>query len=167
MLRGAKDIQRHPIYAADGDVGDVEAFFFDDESWKVRYLVVRAGGFLVNRQVLLSPDFIAEVDRDAGLLHTALTKAQVENSPGIEADRPVADQQEVAYYGVNPYWGSGWEAAVPPVVPTYPGAYPGGTHDTGTAPVEGGIAREEQDDPHLRSTKEVNGYRISATDGEV
>ncbi len=171
MLRSAKDIQRHPMYAVDGDVGDVEAFFFDDESWRVRYLVVKAGGLLVNRPVLISPDFVAEVDRDAGILYTDLTREQVKNSPGIEADRPVADQQEVAYYGyygIDPYWGSGWEAAAPPVVPTYPGAYPGGMHDPATGLAEEGeVTFEERGDPHLRSTKEVAGYRIGATDGEV
>ncbi|MDQ3303040.1 MAG: PRC-barrel domain-containing protein, partial [Actinomycetota bacterium] len=63
MLRSAKDIQRCPVYATDGDVGDVEAFFFDDESWKVRYLVVKAGGLLTNRRVLISPELIGDVDR--------------------------------------------------------------------------------------------------------
>lgn len=32
------------------------------------------------------------------ILYTNLTKEQIKNSSGIETDRPVADQQEVAYY---------------------------------------------------------------------
>ncbi|CAA9450096.1 MAG: hypothetical protein AVDCRST_MAG28-1347 [uncultured Rubrobacteraceae bacterium] len=68
MLRSAKDIQRCPVYAAEGNVGDVEALFFDDESWKVRYLVVKACGLLANRRVLTSPELIGCLDREAGVL---------------------------------------------------------------------------------------------------
>ncbi len=95
----------------------------------------------------------------------------MKNSPGVEADRPVADQQEVAYYGyhrINPSWGIGWEAAPPPLVPTYSGACPGGMHEPATGLAEEGEPIfEERGDPHLRSTKEVTGYRIGSADGEV
>ncbi len=171
MLRSAKDVQRCPVYATDGDVGDVEALFFDDESWKVRYLVVKAGGLLANRRVLIAPELIGDVDREAGVLYANITREQVKNSPGVEADRPVADQQEVAYYGyygIDPYWGSGWEVAAPPLVPTYPGAYTGGMHEPSTGLAEEGEAiLAERGDPHLRNTKEAAGYRIGAADREV
>jgi hypothetical protein len=41
-------------------------------------------------------------------------------------------------------------------------------HDPSTGLAEEGEAiLEERGDPHLRSTKEVAGYRIGAADGEV
>ncbi len=165
MLLSVKEIQRYSIYAADGDVGSVEEFYFDDETWRVRYLVAKAGGLLLNRQVLIAPEFVKEMDRDTQILYTNLTKEQVENSPSIEADRPVANQQEVAYYdyyGAASYWGSGWEAAGIPayVGPPYPGM-------PGRSSPEGEDPREKPADPHLRSMKEVIGYGIRATDGEI
>jgi sporulation protein YlmC with PRC-barrel domain len=170
MLRSAKELQGYSIYATDGEaVGDVEAFFFDDESWKVRYLVAKAGGLLVNREVLIAPEFVESVDRDVRTLYTGLTRKQVENSPGVEADRPVADQQEIAYYdhyGVPPYWGNGWEPATGAAGPAYTGAYlptPGFVLE----PEAGETVYERRGDPHLRSTREVAGYHIGATDGET
>ena len=172
MLQSAEELQRYSIYAADGDVADVKAFYFDDESWKIRYLVAKAGGVFANRNVLIAPESVEEAERDTRILHTNLSKEQVKDAPSIAADRPVADQQEIdyhGYYGTTPYWGSGWEAAGTPVVPTYPGAYPRGGMQGPTAgrPEEGAVMPEERGDPHLRSTKEVAGYRIETTDGEI
>ena len=124
MLQSAEELQGYSIYVADGDVADVKAFYFDDESWKVRYLVAKAGGVFANRNVLIAPKFVEEAERDARILHTKLSKEQVKDAPGIEADRPVADQQEIdhhGYYGIPPYWGSGWEAASTPSCPRTPG----------------------------------------------
>lgn len=161
MLQSAKDIKDYTIYAVDGDVGGVEGFYFDDESWSVRYLVVKAGGLLLNRQVLIAPGFLEGADYKSRVLRTNLTKQQVENSPGIETNRPVAAQQELdyyAHYGTTPYWGSGWEAAVPTAAPPPEAAWKGGGEAT---------PAEERGDPHLRSTQEVVGYGIAAADGEI
>lgn len=46
------------------NVGSVKAFFFDDETWRVRYLVAKASGLLLNREVLTAPEFVEKVDRD-------------------------------------------------------------------------------------------------------
>ncbi len=171
MPQSAKELQSYSLYATDGDVGSAEAFFFDDQSWQIRYLVANAGGLLINRQeVLVAPEFVEKVDQDTQILYTKLTKEQVKNSPPIETDRPVADQQELTYYdyyGADPYWAGGWGATtglagVPPYAGAYPGAYGAVAESAGSE-----AAREKRGDPHLRSTREVAGYRIQATDGEI
>lgn len=173
MLQRAEELQGYSIYAADGElVADVKAFYFDEESWKVRYLVGKAGGVFANRYVLIASEFVEKAERDARILHAKLSKEQVKDAPDIAADRPVGDQQEVEHqgsYGMLPYWGSGWEAATTPVVPTYPGAYPEGGAPGPTAgqPEEGEETPEKRGDPHLRSTEEVTEYQIGTTDGEI
>lgn len=166
MLQSAQEIKDYAVHAVDGDVGGVEGFYFDDGSWSVRYLVVKAGGLLLNRQVLIAPGFVEGTDPETKILRTNLTREQVKNSPGIEADRPVAAQQELdyyAHYGAAPYWGSGWEAAVPSGTPaSYPGPPASAHSGEGENP-----SIEKRGDPHLRSTQEVVGYRIEAADGEI
>ena len=39
----------------DGVIGHVKDFYFDDESWVIRYLVVQTGQWLLHRNVLISP----------------------------------------------------------------------------------------------------------------
>jgi hypothetical protein len=42
MLRSIKDLEDCTIGAADGIIGRVRDFYFDDEAWVIRYLVVLA-----------------------------------------------------------------------------------------------------------------------------
>ena len=159
MLVSAKELRGYSIRATDGDAGSVKGLYFDDESWKVRYVVVRAGGLIANRPVLIVPEFVERTDRSARVLHLGLTKEQVGSAPGVASDRPVVDQEEVAHFddhGAYPYWGSGWEAAGASPVHAGPGA------PDRTAAV--GILRKEEGDPSLRSTRKIESYSIGATD---
>ena len=45
-----------PIIATDGETGSIRNFLFDDQSWKIRYLVVDVGNWLKRQDVvILSP----------------------------------------------------------------------------------------------------------------
>jgi hypothetical protein len=46
MLRSMNDLQGFTIGATDGDIGRVDAVYFDDTSFTVRHLVVDTGGWL-------------------------------------------------------------------------------------------------------------------------
>ena len=56
MLRSIKEIIGYDLLATDGSIGHVKDFYFDDEAWGVRYVVVDTGGWLSGRMVLLSPE---------------------------------------------------------------------------------------------------------------
>ena len=55
MLRNVKDLRGYAIRATDGVIGKVDDFYFDDEDWGIRYLVVDTGSWLSGRKVLISP----------------------------------------------------------------------------------------------------------------
>jgi hypothetical protein len=89
MLTNATFLKGLPIRATDGELGTVDQFYFDDETWAIRYLTVETGGWLGGRQVLISPFSMIHADWEAGRLDVALTKKQVENSPDINTHQPV------------------------------------------------------------------------------
>jgi uncharacterized protein YrrD len=159
MLRSLSDILGYDILATDGEIGSTHDFYFDDESWTIRYVVANTGGWLKGRMVLLSPESFGEPDWETRLLPADLTRQQIEDSPPVDADRPVSRQQQVrlaAYFGWTPYWGA-------------PGAPP-----EAYLPAEAEDADEESKadelahgDKHLRSIKEVEGYRIDAHEDRV
>ena len=60
MLRSIKDMEGSTIGATDGIIGLVKDFYFDDEAWVIRYLVVDAGEGHVRRKVLISPISIGQ-----------------------------------------------------------------------------------------------------------
>ena len=56
MLRRLRDLEHWAVLSSDGhDLGTIEDFYFDDERWTIRYVVVKTGRWLTGRTVLLSP----------------------------------------------------------------------------------------------------------------
>ena len=90
MLTNAAHLKGITIQATDGKIGTVDQFFFDDETWAIRYLTVGTDGWLGDRQVLISPFSIVHTDWQARRLDVSLTKKQVENSPNIDTHQPVS-----------------------------------------------------------------------------
>lgn len=165
MLHNSKQLKGFTIRAKDGDVGKVDEFYFDDETWTIRYFVVEAGGWLGGRLVLISPLSIVDSDWDDKRFDVALTKAQIEKSPDIDTHRPVSRQHEaeyMGYYGYAPYWGglSLWG----------PGFYPGALLPPPISPpmpATTATTATDAADSHLRSSAEVGSYRVEAVDGEI
>ena len=161
MLHNLKQIRGHKLAASDGTIGHVKDFYFDDKTWAIRYLVADTGSWLTGRQVLLSPYAFGPLDQDGKILKINLTKKQIENSPSIDAHRPVSRQYEenyYNYYGWPGYWqGDGlWGASDYPVFTPSPRSYDLQSYDY-----------PKWDDIHLRSVNKVTGYDIQATDGTL
>jgi hypothetical protein len=165
MLRIAKELHGLTIRATDGEIGTVDDFYFEDETWAIRYLTVDTGGWLGGRQVLISPISVTGVpDWQARRLDVALTKKQVESSPDINTHQPVSRQHEIAYfgyYGYPFYWGGSdlWGAAPNPAGLAIP-------IPASTEAIADRMAKESMDS-HLRSSQEVKSYTLEAVDGEI
>ena len=62
MLTNATHVKGLVIRATDGELGTVDEFYFDDETWAIRYLTVETGGWLGGRRVLISPISVVHMD---------------------------------------------------------------------------------------------------------
>jgi len=161
MLHNLKQIRGHKLAAADGAIGHVSDFYFDDQTWAIRYLVADTGNWLTGRQVLLSPHAFGHLDHDGKVLTINLTRKQIEHSPSIDAHRPVSRQYEqnyYNYYGWPNYWEGGglWGASEYPAFTPLARPYAFESYNY-----------PQWDDIHLRSTNVVTGYGIQATDGAL
>ena len=168
MLRSIKDLQHHEILATDGGLGSVDEFYFDDEEWTIRYLVVDTGTWLPGRRVLISPIAIQQPDWRGRTLPVSLTREQIKDSPGIDAHKPVSRRQEAAlarYYRYPFYWTDSALAGLPPYAATP--IPPAQAAEMDRYREEEQARAEAQGDTHLRSTKEVIGYHLEASDGEL
>ena len=160
MLRNVSQLTGFAIRARDGEIGTLEQFYFDDETWAIRYLVVNTGDWLSGRLVLVSPLALRQVEWQSRRLDVALTKTQIENSPPIDTHKPVSRQHEAAYlgyYGYPSYWAA----------PNYPAALAVRREAVAEAEELQSRAGREPADVHLRSTEAVTGYHIQASDGEI
>jgi len=160
MLRSINQLYGNQLGASDGEIGHVKDFYFDDQSWAIRYLVVDTGTWLPGRQVLLSPYSLGRLDQPEKILRVNLTRKQIENSPPIESHKPVSRQYEEQYhryFGWPYYWQGNqlWGLSGFPILELPVGARLS-EKVTAESPLTGGA------DPHLRSTHAVNGYQLQS-----
>jgi uncharacterized protein YrrD len=160
MLRSIKELLGYKIQALDGDIGKVHDFYFDDETWIIRYMVADTGSWLSGKKVLIIPSLLGQANWETQTFPVSLNRDQIEKCPDIELDKPVSRQHETRlyeYYKQAPYWLY--------LTPQKVGSVP-------PVPSKLAVSREKKEKPkkhdsHLRSTKEVKGYQIEAKDGEI
>ena len=158
MLDRARMLKGFALNSLDGEVGRVKEFYFDDHHWAVRYLVADTGSWLAERQVLISPYALGAIDRDEHHIAVNLTLRQIEDSPALGTDLPVSRQFQEAYYG-HFGWPTYWSG------PYMWGSYPQIAREH-AARIQSD-ADERAWDPHLRSTHDVDGHHVEATDGAI
>lgn len=158
MLYEAKTLSGFKLHSRDGEIGKVKDFYFDDHHWAVRYLIAETVDWLTDTQVLISPYAMAAVNKEERFITIELTKVQIEDSPPLKSDKPVSLQFEESYYGYYgwpAYWNGPnmWGAT----------AYIARTREKTKEANPGGSAWN----PNLRSTRNVSGYTVEASDGKV
>lgn len=167
MLRGANRMTGYRIRAVDGEIGKAADWLFDDRSWAVRYLVADTGYWLPGRLVLLAPAVVASAREDEKIIEVGLTMQQIEESPPVDAGRPVSRQHELAlqrHYGWPAYWSAaGGLAGTGQIDALGPALVPGDLAPASSAARE----PETAPDPGLHSAKELAGYIVQAADGEA
>jgi uncharacterized protein YrrD len=158
MLVKATTLKGYTLQCLDGEIGNVKAFYFDDQHWAMRYLVVNTGSWLMGRKVLISPYSLEGVNTEKEQFAVDLTKQQLEESPPLSSDKPVSRQFENSLYDHHG-WPMYWTG------PLMWGIYPSLMRDREKWKTE--TKSETTGDAHLRSTHDVSGYDVQAADGQI
>jgi sporulation protein YlmC with PRC-barrel domain len=174
MRKNIDSLLGFAILATDGELGKVRDFYFDDENWTLRYLVVQTGSWLLGRKVLLSFASVKKINCEEGTFSVDLTCEQVRHSPDIDTEKPVYRQHEEElheHYMIPAYWmsspGGIWGVTnYPYPEPTMP---PQEDYEEDEYKSKEVDSKQEKDEKkqHLRSTHEVTNYLVHATDGEI
>jgi len=154
MFRSLEDVMDVAVHATDGEIGKVRNFLFDDQSWRIRYLVVAVGSWFSRRDAIIAVTAVEQPDWENKIFRTRLTRDQVRHSPDIDSEKPVSWQQEIAmseYYGWPGYWEDSRNLEFPLI----------------SAPVGREFPVHTKEDPHLRSAEAVSDYEVWAEDGEI
>jgi hypothetical protein len=104
MLYELKALIGSPVIATDGETGSIRTFLFDDQSWKVSYLVVDVGGWLKRRDVVLPIAALEQPDWAKRTCCAHLSRAQMRDSPVVDTEKPVSRQQEIACVNTGARW---------------------------------------------------------------
>jgi uncharacterized protein YrrD len=162
MLNRAKELKQFTIDATDGEIGQAIDFYFDEDRWAVRYIVVDAGAWFTVTRLLISPAAIFSVDWRSRYINTFLTRQEVKNSPTINPEAPLLRHSEIAfhdYYRYSYYWAGPnlWGAV----------ATPGELRTAGGTQFFPEVLEHSPQESCLRSTNEVSRYQIAAEDGDI
>jgi uncharacterized protein YrrD len=161
MLKSIRQLLKTTLGASDGEIGHVKDFYFDDQSWAIRYLIADTGSWLPKRKVLIAPHAFGDLYQSGKRLLVNLSRQQIENSPSIESHKPVSRQYEEEYYRYFnwPYYWQGdqlWGLSGVPILETPPESLP-------SESAAANVPKSAPSDTHLRSTLGVSGHHINAT----
>lgn len=106
-LRSTKDVIGHSIQAMDGEIGHVEDFVVDDETWIIRYLVVDTKNWLPGKRVLIATDWIDRISWEDAKVFLSLTRDKIREAPEYTKDALITRAYEESmhrHYNRAGYW---------------------------------------------------------------
>ena len=106
-LRSTYDVSGHHIQALDGELGHVQDFIIDDETWAIRYLIVDTHNWWPGKKVLVSPQWIERVSWDESKVFVNLSRETIKQSPEYTEESLLTRDYEIGlhrHYNRQGYW---------------------------------------------------------------
>jgi len=106
-LRSTHEVTGYHILASDGEIGHVEDFIIDEETWAIRYLVVATTNFWPGKKILVSPQWITSISFESREVAVDLSRAKIKGSPDYDDASAITREDEVGLYGYydrDGYW---------------------------------------------------------------
>ena len=92
MMHLAHKVTGATVKGTDGEIGTLEDFYFEEDRWTIRYLLVDTGKWYSGKHVLISPMSVRGGWGRTGI-QLGLTKDQVWNSPELNDGEPLPASQ--------------------------------------------------------------------------
>ena len=106
-LRSTKDADGHTIEALDGEVGHVEDFVVDDETWTIRYLIVATRNWWPGKKVLIATRSVDRISWQESRVYLRLKRETIQKSPEYSEGLLITRDLEAKlhrHYDLEEYW---------------------------------------------------------------
>ena len=106
-LRSTHEVTGYHVQALDGELGHVEDFVIDDQTWAIRYLVVATKNWWPGRKVLVSPLWIERVSWSESKVFINLSRESIQNSAEYTEESLITHDYEIGlhrHYNRKGYW---------------------------------------------------------------
>jgi len=97
-LRSSDEVKSYSIRTRDGDIGYVEDFIVEEPGWRIRYLEIGTGNWLLGKHVLLAPAWIERVDWALQEVTVSLGREAIETAPPYDPHKTISRDYQVALY---------------------------------------------------------------------
>jgi hypothetical protein len=106
-LRSTRAVSGHHLQAVDGEIGHIEDFIIDDETWTIRYLIINTHNWWPGKKVLVSPQWIERVSWIESQVFVNLSRETIRQSPEYTEESPLTRDYETGlhlHYNRLGYW---------------------------------------------------------------
>ena len=106
-LRSTHEVTGYHLQALDGEIGHIEDFIIDDETWAIRYLIINTGNWWPGKQVLVSPHWIERVRWSESKVFFDLSRDTIKESPEYTEESLITREYEIGlhrHYDRPGYW---------------------------------------------------------------
>ena len=106
-LRSTAAVTGYHIQALDGEIGHVEDFIVDDDTWAIRYLVVDTQNWWGGKKVLVAPQWIERVSWGESKVFIDLYREAIKQSPEYTEGSLLTREYEAilhGHYSRHGYW---------------------------------------------------------------
>jgi hypothetical protein len=73
------------LQATDGEIGHVDDLLIDEDTWRIRYLVVDTSNWIGGKWVAIVPSVLRSIDWAGGTVTVAITRDAVRQSPSMDS----------------------------------------------------------------------------------
>ena len=106
-LRSTENMTGYHIQTSDGELGHIEDFIVDDQTWAIRYLVVDTHNWWPGKKVLVLPKWIDRISYIDSKLFINRPLVAIRDAPEYDDDMPITREYEEElhrYYREQGYW---------------------------------------------------------------
>lgn len=106
-LRSTQAVSGYHIQAVDGEIGHVEDFIIDDETWTIRYLIIDTNNWWPGKKVLVSPRWIGSVSWSESKVFVNLSRESLKQAPEYTDWSMLTREFEIDlhhFYNQQGYW---------------------------------------------------------------
>ena len=106
-LRSTHEVSGYEIHAVDGEIGHVEDFIFDDETWTIRYLIIDTRKWWQGKHVLISPRWIERISLSESKVIVNLSRETIMQAPEYSEESLFTREYETVlhqHYNRRGYW---------------------------------------------------------------
>lgn len=84
-LMSSRELNGCHIQATDGEIGHIDDVLIDEDSWRIRYLVLDTSNWIGGRSVVVSPRVLTGVDLSERIVKVEADRADIRNSPVLDS----------------------------------------------------------------------------------
>jgi sporulation protein YlmC with PRC-barrel domain len=165
MKLSLKEILGYSIESSAQVTGEIRDFLFDDEYWVIRYVDADLGIDMPERRVLVPQTFFKETDWVTQNFKVTLSRAGLATCPALDKFQPISrlyEEELNKHYRLANYWARNYNSPDNKLDKMTHFSLP--EQKFNAAPK---LIREHDLDTNLRSFKEILGYNILTSDGQL